>query len=109
MEILEHLEDYLTMIVIILILVNIAWLSIKALLLGVILKDAAKFLSADLASRTNDAIYDAINAIEEPVIQPIPSTLSSASGEILKLKQLLDMGAITQEEFDSKKKELLNL
>lgn len=29
--------------------------------------------------------------------------------EIMKLKQLLDAGAITQEEFDAKKKELLGL
>ena len=34
---------------------------------------------------------------------------SSAADEILKLKQLLDMGVITQEEFDAKKKQLLGL
>ena len=33
----------------------------------------------------------------------------SAADEILKYKQLLDMGVITQEEFDLKKKQLLNL
>ncbi len=33
----------------------------------------------------------------------------SVADEILKFKQLLDMGAITQEEFDAKKKELLGL
>lgn len=33
----------------------------------------------------------------------------SAADEILKWKQLLDMGAITQEEFDQKKKQLLGL
>lgn len=32
---------------------------------------------------------------------------SSAADEILKYKKLLDMGAITQEEFDTKKAELL--
>lgn len=38
-------------------------------------------------------------------------TLASGSvaDEILKFKNLLDMGAITQEEFDAKKKELLDL
>ena len=36
---------------------------------------------------------------------PAPSSLD----EILKLKQLLDLGAITQEEFDAKKKQLLGL
>lgn len=30
-------------------------------------------------------------------------------GELKKYKELLDMGAITQEEYDAKKKELLNL
>lgn len=34
---------------------------------------------------------------------------ASAADEILKYKNLLDMGAITQEEFDAKKKELLGL
>ena len=33
----------------------------------------------------------------------------SAADEILKYKQLLDMGAITQAEFDAKKKQLLGL
>lgn len=33
----------------------------------------------------------------------------SVADEILKFKQLLDMGVITQEEFDKKKKELLDM
>lgn len=33
----------------------------------------------------------------------------SAADELLKFKQLLDMGAITQEEYDAKKKQLLGL
>ena len=33
----------------------------------------------------------------------------SAADEILKFKQLLDAGIITQEEFEAKKKQLLNL
>lgn len=37
------------------------------------------------------------------------STQISVADEILKFKKLLDMGAITQEEFDAKKKQLLNL
>lgn len=35
--------------------------------------------------------------------------LTSAVDEVLKLKELLDSNIITQEEFDKKKKELLNL
>ena len=38
-----------------------------------------------------------------------PSPQFSVADELLKFKQLLDMGAITQEEFDVKKKQLLNL
>ena len=34
---------------------------------------------------------------------------SSPADEVKKLKELLDMGASTQEEFDKKKRELLNL
>lgn len=37
-----------------------------------------------------------------------PST-SSAADELLKFKQLLDMGAITEEEYNAKKKQLLGL
>ena len=46
---------------------------------------------------------------QQSASQPITSTQTSIADEILKFKQLLDMGAITQEEFDAKKKELLNL
>lgn len=45
------------------------------------------------------------NSSGTPVVQ---QTISSAD-ELLKFKQLLDMGAITQEEFDTKKKQLLGL
>ena len=34
---------------------------------------------------------------------------SSAADELKKFKELLDMGVITQEEFDAKKKQLLGL
>lgn len=40
--------------------------------------------------------------------EPVNNIASSAD-ELLKFKQLLDMGAITQEEFDVKKKQLLGL
>lgn len=39
---------------------------------------------------------------------PVAAPASSAD-ELLKFKQLLDSGAITQEEFDAKKKQLLGL
>ncbi|MBR6338318.1 MAG: SHOCT domain-containing protein [Ruminococcus sp.] len=37
------------------------------------------------------------------------SNMTSSIDEVKKLKELLDIGAITQEEFDTKKKQLLNL
>jgi hypothetical protein len=37
-----------------------------------------------------------------------PGTVISVADEIIKFKQLLDQGVLTQEEFDKKKKELLN-
>ena len=42
------------------------------------------------------------------ISQKANSTIS-ASDEIMKLKNLLDSGILTQEEFDDKKKQLLNL
>lgn len=38
-----------------------------------------------------------------------PSSNGSVADEIKKFKELLDAGAITQEEYDAKKKELLNM
>lgn len=38
-----------------------------------------------------------------------PAPQVSAADELLKFKQLLDAGVITQDEFDAKKKQLLNL
>ena len=42
------------------------------------------------------------------IIQPTSSAASSAD-EIMKFKELLDSGVITQEEFNEKKKELLGV
>lgn len=42
------------------------------------------------------------------IIQPISGKKSSAD-EIMKFKELLDSGVITQEEFDAKKKEILGV
>ena len=46
------------------------------------------------------------------VVQPAPAASVSSAGspdDLKKYKELLDMGAITQEEFDAKKKQLLGL
>ena len=45
------------------------------------------------------------SSISAPTIQ---QTITSAD-EIMKYKELLDLGVITQEEFDTKKKQLLNI
>ena len=39
---------------------------------------------------------------------PAAATSASAADEPIKFKQLLDMGVITQQEYDQKKKELLS-
>ncbi len=44
-----------------------------------------------------------------PASVPAASSVSIPADDIKKLKELLDMGAITQEEFEIKKKQLLGL
>ena len=41
--------------------------------------------------------------------QTAPAAAASAADELKKFKELLDMGVISQEEFDEKKKQLLGL
>jgi hypothetical protein len=54
------------------------------------------------------SIDDAISACEvKPCIQNIVPQVNSVADEILKLKKLLDEGAITQAEYDAQKKKLL--
>lgn len=48
-----------------------------------------------------------VNSIPVPIIQK--NTKTDEISEIRKYKQLLDDGVITQDEFDTKKKQLLNL
>ncbi|MDY3829234.1 MAG: SHOCT domain-containing protein [Clostridium sp.] len=47
--------------------------------------------------------------IQENEKEDVQSNNDSAADEIMKYKNLLDIGAITQEEFEAKKKQLLNL
>ncbi|EKE46556.1 hypothetical protein WYY_16787 [Bacillus velezensis M27] len=48
-------------------------------------------------------------SIPAPTISPAPAPTVSAADELKKYKELLDMDAITQEEYEIKKKQLLNL
>ena len=41
--------------------------------------------------------------------QPVAQQAISAADELKKFKELLDLGAITQEEYNTKKKQLLGL
>lgn len=62
----------------------------------------------NLASEIKAFIEDKIfNAPAFPTMPPVPA--SSPVDEVLKLKQLLDAGVLSQEEFDKKKKEILGL
>lgn len=84
--------------------------------------DVLFFFDEDTAKldKAYKAICEGIDAAAQPVVQelpaqqkptaqPIATTASSVADEILKFKQLLDIGAITQDEYDAKKKELLGL
>ena len=46
---------------------------------------------------------------QREAVNPPNYTSTSPADEIAKYKELLDSGAITQEEFDAKKKQLLGL
>lgn len=68
-------------------------------------------------SKTNDFANAVANEIREAfenykdndVVEVSGSSAVSAADEIKKFKELLDMGIITQAEFDAKKKQLLGL
>ena len=76
--------------------------------------ELATILEAGIANAKKQPDDPQIETTEAEVEQSTPSNpqLSPATDpldEIKKLKGLLDMGAITQEEFNAKKKQLLNL
>ena len=60
--------------------------------------------------RVNELVAEINNHIEQKRmgINNKPSTQISVADEIIKFKELLDAGIVTQEEFDKKKQELLN-
>lgn len=63
------------------------------------------------AKSVTENIHRAIDEAKRPAPQPAsaPSNGLDAADQLLKFKALLDAGAITQEEYDAKKKQLLNL
>ncbi|MBD2705507.1 SHOCT domain-containing protein [Spirosoma sp. BT702] len=57
--------------------------------------------------------FGEVTAINDEPVGPVkqeskPATTASVADELLKLKQLLDAGAITKDEYESQKKKLLN-
>lgn len=61
------------------------------------------------AKNINNRIDEALLSVRQQQKPPIAQTSMSAADEILKYKNLLDMGVITQSEFDEKKKQLLKI
>ncbi|MFP7486370.1 PH domain-containing protein [Priestia filamentosa] len=66
------------------------------------------------AASINSHIHKVLDDVKALNVAPQPqvantNTTTSAADEIKKYKELLDMEAITQEEFDMKKKELLGI
>ena len=59
---------------------------------------------------TKNTLLEKTEEIKAKQTQPsIVSAEVSAADELLKYKKLLDAGALTQEEYDAKKKQLLGL
>ena len=84
------------------------------MLMGVITIDTIKekfnvAVNKITAQNINSAIHDALLSLKQQKKAPTTSHAVSSADEILKYKNLLDMGAITQDEFDKKKKELLGI
>ena len=77
---------------------------------GLIYKTASKSVQTILSKFMiiSDQLEQEANGAHETQSAPVNSAPAlSAADEIKKYKELLDIGAITQEEFDKKKKELL--
>ncbi len=63
----------------------------------------------DLMGEVTRFIKVQIEKIKDGKTNPIIQQSVSAADELAKYKKLLDVGVLTQDEFDAKKKELLNL
>jgi hypothetical protein len=73
------------------------------------LKSDTKELPTKVVDAINSALLDLDKLGESEKSDEKSDNKPDSSDEIMKLKGLLDAGAITQEEFDAKKKELLGL
>lgn len=68
---------------------------------------ASMFKVKNVLKKTLIPFVNAVNDSIEKIEKSQKSSKASVADEIIKFKKLLDEGAITQEEFDNKKKELL--
>ena len=68
----------------------------------------AQYKDGTYANQSTDFVSQAVDKTKE-VTASFTSTKSnvSAADELKKYKELLDLGVLTQEEFEAKKKELL--
>lgn len=62
-----------------------------------------------VATSINNKIHDVLGSLKQKKNSPTIIQASSSADEIMKYKNLLDMGVITQTEFEEKKKQLLGL
>lgn len=72
-------------------------------------KDSSVYKQASTDAYKVMALLTMIKKENECVTQQSTIPMSSPADEILKFKNLFDMGVITQEEFDAKKKQLLGI
>lgn len=82
------------------------------LLMGVVTVDTIKEkfnvgVNKIAAQNINNMIHDILLKTKKKENVSVQNNATSVADEILKFKNLLDMGAITQEEFEKKKSELL--
>ncbi|WP_445479187.1 DUF4429 domain-containing protein [Lysinibacillus irui] len=72
-------------------------------------KDENSVLFAKKELKQARELVDLIESKRHASSTPAQPTAVSAADEILKMKELLDAGILTQDEFDAKKKQLLGI
>lgn len=69
-------------------------------------------IGRDIPSHINDGYYSKPEVAANPVVKSTPtdtaSSLSDKTAMLYKLKELLDAGILSQEEFEAEKKKILN-
>ena len=77
---------------------------------SIVIENVKKGTERFFVEATNNAIREySMNVNVVTTQTPLASQNFSVADEIKKFKELLDMGVLTQEEFDAKKRQLLNL